>query len=218
MAKPPELMRNKYTLGKSKPSPKATEGGSAGSDDTPVGHICLFFQPGRSVTLLRPVSVSSCLWQIPRRAWWRKRREPIFIHPGSGGLKKVWPLKRWWSLLGWLFRIKAGPVIVITGPADAALREFPQAARRWGCHHLEQPSLVRLAAFLGESRFYCGNDSGASHLAAVVGAPSIVIFGPTNPEVWAPEGPMSGSSRTTGRKRKFWTGARPRSLRTRPRP
>lgn len=114
--------------------------------------------------------------------------KPIFIHPGSGGLKKVWPLKRWWSLLGWLFRIKAGPVIVITGPADAALREFPQAARRWGCHHLEQPSLVRLAAFLGESRFYCGNDSGASHLAAVVGAPSIVIFGPTNPEVWAPRG------------------------------
>jgi heptosyltransferase-3 len=33
-----------------------------------------------------------------------------------------------------------------------------------------------------------GNDSGVSHLAAAVGAPVIVLFGPTEPALWRPCG------------------------------
>jgi ADP-heptose:LPS heptosyltransferase len=36
---------------------------------------------------------------------------------------------------------------------------------------------------------YIGNDSGITHLAAAVGTPVLALFGPTNPEVWAPRGP-----------------------------
>jgi ADP-heptose:LPS heptosyltransferase len=35
---------------------------------------------------------------------------------------------------------------------------------------------------------YLGNDSGVSHLAGLCGARSIVLFGPTNPQVWHPLG------------------------------
>ena len=46
-----------------------------------------------------------------------------------------------------------------------------------------------LAAFLSECRLFIGSDSGVSHLAALVGIPTIVMFGPTDPGFWAPRGP-----------------------------
>jgi heptosyltransferase-2 len=34
---------------------------------------------------------------------------------------------------------------------------------------------------------FIGHDSGISHLAAAAGADCILLFGPTNPDVWAPK-------------------------------
>jgi ADP-heptose:LPS heptosyltransferase len=34
-----------------------------------------------------------------------------------------------------------------------------------------------------------GHDSGISHLAAAAGAPCVLLFGPTDPAVWAPANP-----------------------------
>ncbi len=42
---------------------------------------------------------------------------------------------------------------------------------------------------LRHAGLFVGNDSGLSHLAAVVGAPTLVLFGPTDPRLWAPIGP-----------------------------
>jgi heptosyltransferase-3 len=47
-------------------------------------------------------------------------------------------------------------------------------------------SLERLAAFLASGCLVIGNDSGVTHLAAALGTPTIAIFGPTSPAVWAP--------------------------------
>ncbi len=46
--------------------------------------------------------------------------------------------------------------------------------------------LPQLAALLERSVFV-GHDSGISHLAAAVGANCILLFGPTNPDIWAPK-------------------------------
>jgi heptosyltransferase-3 len=43
-------------------------------------------------------------------------------------------------------------------------------------------------ALIGQARAYVGNDSGISHLAARL-APSLVLFGPSDPVVWGPLGP-----------------------------
>lgn len=114
---------------------------------------------------------------------------PVVIHPGSGGRKKIWPLAKWRALLDYLLRERGCRVIMTLGPADECLKEFAREAALLGVEAVDGLSLPRLAALLGGSRLYVGSDSGVSHLAAAAGAPSLVVFGPTSPEVWAPRGP-----------------------------
>ncbi|HNT87980.1 MAG TPA: glycosyltransferase family 9 protein, partial [Candidatus Hydrogenedentes bacterium] len=45
-----------------------------------------------------------------------------------------------------------------------------------------------IAGILAGARLYIGNDSGITHLAAAVGCPTVAVFGPTDPTVWAPRG------------------------------
>lgn len=114
--------------------------------------------------------------------------KPLLVHPGSGGRKKIWPLSRWWNLLRWINEKRPHPVLMTLGPADGYLKEFAEKARSLGVYPVEEITLPRLAAFLAESSLYVGSDSGVSHLAAAVGLPTVVIFGPTDPKVWAPRG------------------------------
>ena len=51
----------------------------------------------------------------------------------------------------------------------------------------ENLTLPHLAAVL-EHVTFVGHDSGISHLAAAVGCNCILLFGPTDPDVWAPQG------------------------------
>jgi len=114
---------------------------------------------------------------------------PILVHPGSGGLRKIWPLKHWWALLRFLSGQYCYPVFLSLGPADERLKDFAGEAQKLGAVLLEGLSLSRLAAFLSGCRVFIGSDSGVSHLAALVGIPTVVIFGPTDPGIWGPRGP-----------------------------
>jgi ADP-heptose:LPS heptosyltransferase len=53
---------------------------------------------------------------------------------------------------------------------------------------LDRP-LVVVAAILRRARAFLGNDSGISHLAGMLGLPTLALFGPTDPALWAPLGP-----------------------------
>jgi heptosyltransferase-2 len=46
--------------------------------------------------------------------------------------------------------------------------------------------LPALAAILQQARLFMGHDSGISHIASAAGAPSLLLFGPTDPDIWAP--------------------------------
>lgn len=105
------------------------------------------------------------------------------LHPGSGSPSKNWPMEKFIEL-GRELSDLGHRVMWIRGPAEP---EFPAGIP--SDQVLDRPSLQALAATLEQSRLYVGNDSGVSHLAAAVGTPSIVLFGPTSAMVWRPDGP-----------------------------
>jgi heptosyltransferase III len=128
------------------------------------------------------------------RAWihregWTPARAPVLIHPGSGGFGKIWPLQRWWHLIQWLLNEAGVPVLVLVGPADQIARPLAISATTMGARAITDVSLPRLAAIISCCRLFIGNDSGVTHLAAALGVPTVAIFGPTNPDLWAPRGP-----------------------------
>jgi lipopolysaccharide heptosyltransferase III len=108
------------------------------------------------------------------------------LHPGAGSAAKVWPgfptLARRLAVLGL-------PVVAVTGPAEAArVAGLAAAAGLPEARVARDLSLRQLAALFERAAVFVGNDSGLSHLAAGVGCASLVLFGPTDPEVWAPLG------------------------------
>lgn len=108
----------------------------------------------------------------PRIACAGAPQDFVAIQPFSGGRRKNWPLERFRQLAA---QVKA-PVRWCAGPEE----ELPAAVRI--------DDLYELACWLRQARLYIGNDSGISHLAAAVGTPTVAIFGPTDPAVWAPQG------------------------------
>lgn len=114
-------------------------------------------------------------------------RHDIVIHPGSGSAKKNWPLERFVELARAL-ESSGRAVAWCLGPAEleSGMVKFEHVLR--GARRIETETLVELAGQLATARHFIGNDSGITHLAAAVGCPTIALFGPTRPGVWAPQG------------------------------
>jgi heptosyltransferase-2 len=119
-------------------------------------------------------------------------QQPIVaIHPGSGSKEKNWPLENWTALFSKAddFSIsgRRPSLVVISGEADKAQTE--QLEHEWkdrDVRFAKNQPLPQLAAVL-ERSIFIGHDCGISHLAAAAGANCILLFGPTNPGVWAPK-------------------------------
>lgn len=122
----------------------------------------------------------------------------LAVHPGSGRVAKTWPPDRFARLVE---ALGADSFLVIEGPADAAA-----AAPLHGRSGAVTARGLRprvLGALLAGAAAFVGNDSGVTHLAAAWGAPTVALFGPTDPAVWSPVGPRvttvrSGSDRMDG--------------------
>jgi ADP-heptose:LPS heptosyltransferase len=46
--------------------------------------------------------------------------------------------------------------------------------------------LREVMTLLSGAALFVGNDSGPAHMAAAFGLPSVVLFGPSDPEIWGP--------------------------------
>jgi ADP-heptose:LPS heptosyltransferase len=103
------------------------------------------------------------------------------LHGGSGSAGKNWPFERF-ARIADMLRKTGKNIIWIKGPAESEL-QFPGNDST-----VENARLSTLAALLQRAEMFLGNDSGVAHLAAAVGSPSLVLFGPSDPKVWAPRG------------------------------
>ena len=115
-------------------------------------------------------------------------RSLFAIHPGSGSAGKNWPLERFIALAAALLRLKEDSrLLLIGGEADeeraTQLARALPAARVSVVMNLPLPEL---AGLLQNCALFIGHDSGISHLAAAVKTPCLLLFGPTDPAIWAP--------------------------------
>jgi heptosyltransferase-2 len=107
------------------------------------------------------------------------------LHPGSGSETKNWPIENWIEL-GNALLSRDHSLIIVAGEADAVRTH--QVKAEWKnkpVRFAENLPLPHLAALLEGSAFI-GHDSGISHIAAAVGARCLLLFGPTDPAIWAP--------------------------------
>jgi len=115
----------------------------------------------------------------------RSLQGKMAFHPGSGSETKNWPIENWIEL-GNAVLARGHSLVIIAGEADTA--RTPQLKRAWDGKPVgfaENLPLPHLAALL-EGSVFIGHDSGISHIAAAVGARCLLLFGPTDPAIWAP--------------------------------
>ena len=137
-------------------------------------------------------------WQIPAE-WREPDRQALadgdvangpraVIHPGAGSEEKCWPLERFIRLADEL-RADGLNVTAVLGPVEADRWRDGRIDRlRAAMPVLADAELPTVAGLLAAAELYVGNDSGASHLAAAVGTPTVALFGPTNPVHFRPLG------------------------------
>jgi len=126
----------------------------------------------------------------------------VALHPGAGSKTKRWPLQQFIELARGLRKDGSTKLLVIEGPAESGLARaiaggLP-AVLAVAVIRAESLPLNLLAAVMVKCRLFIGNDSGISHLAASLGIPVVVLFGPTLPRHWAPLGPKVTVLRDSG--------------------
>jgi ADP-heptose:LPS heptosyltransferase len=82
-------------------------------------------------------------------------------------------------------------VIIVGGPGDRELAEEVRhlAGELEHVHNMAgELSFDELGALLERAAVFVGNDTGAMHLAAAVGTPTVAVFGPSDPRRYGPYG------------------------------
>lgn len=121
----------------------------------------------------------------------RHRIRTVF-HPGSGGARKNHPPEFWMNLVRsfqeMIPRVKEAPMMLL-GPAEETLLPFFSGAKEVDL--VFSPDRGRLCLLLQESLLYVGQDSGVTHLAAMMGTPTLALFRNTPVDQWRPLGPRA---------------------------
>jgi len=120
-------------------------------------------------------------WQKQR---WGESSQILVLHPGSGGRGKRWASEGFRKVAQWWNTNHDGKTLILLGPAE---EDECEEWRTIG-EVVTNLSLAQVAVLLSRATLYLGNDSGVSHLAGMVGARGIVLFGPTQPQQWRPLG------------------------------
>lgn len=120
-------------------------------------------------------------------------RRRIIFHPGSGDSRKNYPPDLWLKLFEKYGHKNTYPGMeetILLGPAEERLVDFfrknPPPRRM---EIALRPGKEDLMQLLREAALYVGHDSGITHLAAMMGTPTIALFRISDANQWRPLGP-----------------------------
>ncbi|MHB8599046.1 MAG: glycosyltransferase family 9 protein [Ktedonobacteraceae bacterium] len=118
---------------------------------------------------------------------------PIAIHPGCSDAERTWPAASFAAIINRLLKAQQ-PVLLLAGPDDdeqlQLVRKHLSPAPKPGLLTiLKNAPIVEVARQIKKCRCYLGNDSGMTHLAALLGVPTIALFLPDFSVTMRPLGP-----------------------------
>jgi heptosyltransferase-2 len=121
------------------------------------------------------------------------RSDAVRIAIGAGsayGSAKCWPPSRFAELANRLQSQMNADVILFGAASEAAVSAaIISEMQRPPIDLTGKTATVDLPALLSQCHVFIGNDSGAMHVAAAAGLPTVAIFGPTDPFGTAPVTP-----------------------------
>ena len=126
----------------------------------------------------------------------------VVVHPGAAYPARRWPAERFAAVARWAVRA-CHQVVVTGGPDEVGLADRVRAEAGLPKEALLAGStdLTALAAQVASARLVVCGDTGLAHLASAYAVASVVLFGPTPPELWGP--PVDGPHVV------IWKGTRP---------
>lgn len=119
-------------------------------------------------------------------------RKRFVFHPGSGSPKKNLSLSFWVDLVRRLSLFKAFEgtrPICLLGPAEYAARHPFLSTPPDGIETVLCQEPEPMETLLSTACLYLGHDSGVTHLAAMMGLPTVAFFQSPNQTLWRPLGP-----------------------------
>jgi ADP-heptose:LPS heptosyltransferase len=119
----------------------------------------------------------------------------LALAPAANWVGKTWPLERFSQVAIRLLRTPGAPLengrlMVVGGRSEQNLgRDLKEIVGRGQLIDLAgKVDLLTAYACLRRARLFVGNDSGAMHLAAAAGVPTLGLFGPSDERRYAPWG------------------------------
>lgn len=111
----------------------------------------------------------------------------VVIHPGSGSIHKCVASETLASVVA-AVQISGATPVLLEGPADQ--EQVERLLQLCGDPPivLKGLDLLTVAGVLAQARVFVGQDSGITHLAGLMGVHTVALFGPTDPDRWAPRG------------------------------
>lgn len=119
------------------------------------------------------------LWPLAGRAKDAPDRPYAVIHPTAAMPEKTWPAEYFLELARHIRRSLDLEPVFIGGPGEdlSMFREWRTVA---------VAPLGEIMQLMRDASFFAGNDSGPAHVAAAFGVPQVVVFGPSDAEIWSP--------------------------------
>jgi ADP-heptose:LPS heptosyltransferase len=110
----------------------------------------------------------------------------VVAHVGAAKQPNIWPARSFASVLRVLRQEHGARIVLVEGPSDTAA--VAAVAAQLGGVVRWRAVLGETLGLLGTAQLVVANDTGLAHVAAAVGAPTVVLYGPTDPERWKPPG------------------------------
>jgi len=113
------------------------------------------------------------------------------IAVGAGTALRQWPIERYADVARHVVERHDLGVVLIGGPKDRADNaELAAGIAPERGRDLTDLPLKQLPAVIAGARLFVGNDTGTTHLAAMLGVPTLCLYaGVSDPRVWQPVGP-----------------------------